>query len=223
MSSDLLLSHHTRQTNQLDVTPYHYPEQDSKRNCPLFLSCITFHFLSERECWMLKVLFLQIPKSLGVRYFPQPQAKIGLPCGVSPQQTEGRGFVKTSSLNLLILNTVSGLLLLRGIRCTVGDEGVPPPELSPCLLWYLMLPMLSVSIDSSGSSSRAPTHRRESYLFLWANTYHPSYHPLVKLFSGLPERTGPCGVPFHATGRTASSPALWPVPLQSPFSGCSQV
>lgn len=35
-----------------------------------------------------------------------------------------------------------GLLLRWGIDCFEGEGAVSPPELPPCLLWPLMLPML---------------------------------------------------------------------------------
>lgn len=44
-----------------------------------------------------------------------------------------------------LCNTVLGLPLRWGISCLEGEGAVPPPELPPCLLWPLMLPMVPAS------------------------------------------------------------------------------
>lgn len=108
-----------------------------------------------------------------------------------------------------LCNTVLGLLLRWGTGCLEGEGAVPPPELPPCLLWPLMLPMVPAStgpregclgLGHKGGTAIYPKDRHPPFLSpicLATATFQMSPGPNGASFQVLKAETAPLtpGVP----------------------------
>lgn len=94
-----------------------------------------------------------------------------------------------------LCNTVLGLPLRWGISCLEGEGAVPPPELPPCLVWPLMLPMVPAS---TGPQEGCLGLGHKGGTAIYPKDRHPPFlSPICLATARLQMRPGPSGAPFQ--------------------------
>lgn len=96
-----------------------------------------------------------------------------------------------------------GLPFRWGISCLEGEGAVPPPELPLCLLWPLILPIVSVCMGPQEGC--LGLEHREGRAIYSKGRHPPFLLPICHATARPQARPGPSGAPFQFLKQTETA------------------